>query len=477
LAPLTADVTVPQPDAPPSRTSTLLLLDANRDAAVLALLALVGGALSIGAPFPIAAVLLLVGAVLAVVSPVAAAAAVAAATPFVFHPVHLRGGAFSLLELALLVGGFGVAVRFAWTARSGGLASSLRAIVGNPATTIAAVLLVLLGVFSLVTIADPRHLTESIRELRVVIVEPVAALVLTRWVLRHNGARFLLLGLLCAGIAVSLWACLQVVTGHGEVIGNGVARATGPYPHPNNLALYLERVGLVAAALSLSDAGHRKLFLPVTVVIAAGLAATLSRGAVLAVIAGGALLLAVLRPARGWRWFGLAAALTVVVFAIAAGDRLVSNGTGGVTSSRELIWRSSLRMAADHPIFGVGLDQFLYQYAPRYVRPAGWPERYTSHPHNIVLDVWLSLGVAGLALFAAIAVIYVRSVLRLRRLGVRTEQTRLALAGAALLAGGVAHGLVDNGFFLPDLAVLTWIAFALLEPRPSDSSTVPVNTT
>jgi O-antigen ligase len=377
------------------------------------------------------------------------------------------------LELALLVGGFGVAARFAWTARSGGLASSLRVVVGNPATTIAAVLLILLGVFSLVTIADPRHLTESIRELRVVIVEPVAALVLTRWALRHNGARLLLLGLLCAGIAVSLSACVQVVTGHGEVIGNGVARATGPYPHPNNLALYLERVGLVAAALSLSDAGHRKLFLPITLIIAAGLAATLSRGAVLAIVAGGALLLAVLRPPRGWRWFGLGAAVTIGVFAITAGDRLVSTGTGGVTSSRELIWRSSLRMTADHPIFGVGLDQFLDQYAPRYVRPAGWPERYTSHPHNIVLDVWLSLGVAGLALFAAIAFICLRSVLRLRRLGVRTEWTRLALAGAALLAGGAAHGLVDNGFFLPDLAVLTWIAIALLETGSARFDSLP----
>src|SRR5262249_26712469 len=309
-----------------------------------------------------------------------------------------------------------VAVRFAMTTRSGGLASALRIVIGDTPITAAAAVLIVLGIFSLFTVADPRHLTESVRELRVVIVEPVAALVLTRWALRHNGARLLLLGLLGAGIAVSLSALVQLVTGHGEVIGNGVARATGPYPHPNNLALYLERVGLVAAALSLSDARHRRLYLPVALVIGAGLAATLSRGALLAVIAGGALLLVVLRPPRGWRWFGLATALPIVVFAIAAGDRLFSTGTSGVTSSRELIWRSSLRMVADHPIFGVGLDQFLYQYAPRYVQPAGWPERYTSHPHNLVLDVWLSLGLAGLALFAGLAVIGVGYVLRLRRL-------------------------------------------------------------
>jgi O-antigen ligase len=459
--------------ARPSPSSHLFLLLAHRDLAALALLVAIGGALAIGPPFPAAVVLLLLGTIAAAVFPVAAAAAVAAAVPFIYHPAHIRGEEFSLLELSLLVGGVALAARLVLTAKSGGLAAGLRAVVGVWPPTVVAALLIALGIFSLLTVADPRHLTESVRELRVVIVEPVAALVLARWALRHNGARLLVLGLLGAGIAVSLAALVQVVTGHGEVIGNGVARATGPYPHPNNLALYLERVGLIAAALLLGDSQRRRVFFPVTLVIGAALAATLSRGALLAVIAGGALLLFVLRPPRGWRWFGLAIAATVAIFAVTAGNRLFATGTSGVTSSRELIWRSSIRMVGDHAVFGVGLDQFLYQYAPRYVQPAGWPERYTSHPHNLVLDAWLSLGVAGLVLFAGLAIVCVGYVRRLCPLTVRTDRTRLAVAGAALLAGGAAHGLVDNGFFLPDLAVLTWIAIALLEPSPSDLGSPP----
>ncbi len=115
-------------------------------------------------------------------------------------------------------------------------------------------------------------------------------------------------------------------------------------------------------------------------------------------------------------------------------------------------------MIRDRPWLGLGLDQFLYQYAPRYVDPAGWAERYTSHPHNIVLDVWLRFGIPGLGLFLTGFIVLILWTIRLREGG--TERPVLAIAAASFLAAGIAHGLVDNGFFLPDLAVLTWMGIA-----------------
>jgi putative inorganic carbon (HCO3(-)) transporter len=453
----------------PARRLGPRIVAQDRDFAALAAFVAIGGGLSLLPAFPIAVVLMIAALGLATASPAAAAAAVAASTPTIFHPVHIHGEAFSLLELSLLAGSFGLAARLTISIFSRDLLRLLRVLIGDWHISVAAMAIIVLGALSLLTIADHRHLPESVRDLRVVIVEPVAALVLARWSVRHDGGRLIVVGLMGAGLVVSIAALGQVLTGRGEVIGNGVARATGPYPHPNNLALYLERIGLVGAAFSLTTSRGRRLILPITLLTTAGLATTLSRGALLAAIAGGALLLVLLRPTHGWRWFSLAVAVSIGAFAIAAGDRLLSNGTGGVSSSRELIWRSSLRMIRDHPIFGVGLDQFLYQYAPRYVQPAGWPERYTSHPHDLILDVWLRLGLAGLALFIVLAVLCLRRVHDLRHADWRSHRSRLALAGAALLTGGAAHGLVDNGFFLPDLAVLTWIAIALLEGSPADA--------
>ena len=57
-------------------------------------------------------------------------------------------------------------------------------------------------------------------------------------------------------------------------------------------------------------------------------------------------------------------------------------------------------MLRDFPSRGIGLDQFLWLNRSRYIDPHIWNERYTSHPHNLLLDSWLSLGLPGLALLA-----------------------------------------------------------------------------
>ena len=80
-----------------------------------------------------------------------------------------------------------------------------------------------------------------------------------------------------------LWLALRdVVSGQGVVLADGVARAKGPYPHPNNLALYLDRVAPMAVAVAIVDQGKRRLMTPVAGILLVGLALTLSRGAALA---------------------------------------------------------------------------------------------------------------------------------------------------------------------------------------------------
>jgi putative inorganic carbon (HCO3(-)) transporter len=128
--------------------------------------------------------------------------------------------------------------------------------------------------------------------------------------------------------------------------------------------------------------------------------------------------------------------------------------------TRTTIWRVAIDMIQDRPVTGVGLDQFLGQYGRRYVRPEGWPERYTSHPHNLVLDFWLSLGIGGLA------VLWLLIELVGRRLKAALEGPALSVqrASVAMLAAGLAHGVIDNSFFLPYLATFTWLGLGLSSP-------------
>ena len=58
----------------------------------------------------------------------------------------------------------------------------------------------------------------------------------------------------------------------------------------------------------------------------------------------------------------------------------------GSNNTRLNVWQASFDMIRDHPLTGIGLDQFLYKYQIEYVKPEAWLERFTSHPHNFLLD-------------------------------------------------------------------------------------------
>lgn len=119
-------------------------------------------------------------------------------------------------------------------------------------------------------------------------------------------------------------------------------------------------------------------------------------------------------------------------------------------------------MIRDYPAFGVGLDQFLYQYAPRYIHPAAWEEKFTSHPHNLFLDFWVRLGIMGLAWIGwTLLAVGARVADGLR---VATGATRRLLVAAGLACcAAVVHGLVDNFYFLIDLAFIWWFLLALIQ--------------
>jgi O-antigen ligase len=445
------------------RSATVAVWRRLPDRAVMTWIALVLGGLllSRSLSMPLAVIVVLAGVAVSIMSPVGAAAALMSAIPFVFHLLPIGGERFSPIELAIVVGCGGVAVRGAIMILRGEIRNFLALLLLPVETTVIATAVCAAGVVSLFFVADPHHLAESLRELRTVIIEPVAALLLLRWAIRHGGLPLLLFSLIGTGALIALDGMREAITRTGGVIGDQTFRAKGPYPHPNNLALYLERIALLAGGMALALGRWRSGLTVAAVLVGVGVAVTFSRGALLALVAGGALALLIVRPRWGWRIYGAAVVVGLALFALVAEGRLFATGSGGAESTRILIWRSSLRMAQDHPWTGVGLDQFYYQYMLRYVSPAGWPERYTSHPHNAILDVWLSLGVLGLMVFAALAaLIGWRIVGLVRRSG---PSSAIAVGAAVALVGGLAHGMVDNSFFLPDLAVLTWLLVALLD--------------
>jgi putative inorganic carbon (HCO3(-)) transporter len=303
----------------------------------------------------------------------------------------------------------------------------------------------------------------------------------------------------------------------------GLRRVLSVYGHPNNLGLYLGRVWPLAAALALAGlrpttedqrrrtegqgaiwTDKRRL-----AILALGLAALIclggivvsfSRGAWLGALAAGAILVLGFRSTRHGdtetrrhggkmiaddlpvspsprrpvslstkktRWaIGASIALAVL-----AGLALSIRGdvTAGSTPVRLLLWREALAYMVQHPL-GIGLDQFGFYHDPASGRSLidpsliGTSEQYAAHPHNLLLDIGLRLGPLGWLAFGWLLARFFRAA-RAQADAPRVWERGLALGGAAAMVAALTHGMVDNFYFVPDLAIAFWLLIALIDRK------------
>jgi putative inorganic carbon (HCO3(-)) transporter len=114
------------------------------------------------------------------------------------------------------------------------------------------------------------------------------------------------------------------------------------------------------------------------------------------------------------------------------------------------VWQSTVQMIADRPWLGVGLDGFRFVY-PRYMRVEAWTEPLLYHPHNAWLDAAVRMGLPGAILFAVLIASCVRGAVRWSQ-SARGPQRAIAVGCLASLLAALAHGMVDSGYFMADLA-------------------------
>lgn len=449
--------------------------------------------------------------------------------PFYLHPRNLRPGGtleFALSEVIIVELAAAWVVGWAWRTVRGwqkgqGLTLSL-----SPSKIWAwtrrqgpffwpFVLLLILATVSLLN-PFPDHLKEAIREYRLVIIEPLALFLLALAILGRQGAPAvarLLDFLVAGGVVVAGFGLLQelfplqaastsdliTATSTGCAIKTeGVVRICSVYSHPDNLGLFLGRVIPLAACLPLFFNGgdwrlwknpswRVKLYTLALLPLLATLFLSYSRGAWLGVAAAFLGMFVVIGSRRWLIAYGVMALLGLAAVPFIKIERITSLFTGGGSSSTRLyIWQSAIDIIKDHPITGIGLDQFLYVYNPQYVNPLAWTERFTSHPHNMVLDFWLRLGILGPVLLVWLLFTFFKTAWNRKLLKPEAPQSRVEggtpVAVAAKPGSGPAglrraltlgligsmvdfmvHGMVDNSFFVIDLALIFCLSCAMLE--------------
>ncbi len=356
-----------------------------------------------------------------------------------------------------------------------------------------------------VLIVPPEGRGSALREWRWLIVEPLLFYALLRYYLhappdhkrtpRHDFPLWLVSTFILGGAIVGLIGILQffgfnlapligdkVGFSDDSILVEGVRRVNSVYGHPNNLGLYMGRVWPIAAVLTAQSAKRKAQSAGVwpgwfgvfaglcTLLCLGGLVVSFSKGALLGAVGAAVMLLVMLRPVA-WRpgkrlLISLTALVIVsVLIAISIGVERF-NLLGETTGIRLKTWTSALAMLSDHALFGIGLDQFGRLY-PDYIHPSliGSNEINTSHPHNLVLDTWLRMGIAGLLVFGWLLTRFFRSIIARWRTSPKPANNTLhtyLLAGiTAAMVAALIHGMVDNFYFVPDLAYAFWLMIAL----------------
>jgi hypothetical protein len=132
---------------------------------------------------------------------------------------------------------------------------------------------------------------------------------------------------------------------------------------------------------------------------------------------------------------------------------------------RSVLWNTALQMAREHPLLGIGPDNFRHSYG-QYLGLAAWDTRV--HANNSYLEVLAGMGAIGATALVWLLAVAARSTAHL--LSRASESLPLVAASAAACLAIGAHALVDSFLtFTPTYAAFA-IAGGLLYARTMDTS-------
>jgi O-antigen ligase len=222
----------------------------------------------------------------------------------------------------------------------------------------------------------------------------------------------------------------------------------------SRLALAVAAVALLAScsaqtaiqtALSGREGRKSGWFYSAAALMTTAIAAALTRNAMVGLFAGAFTLLALRSP-----WAGAAApALAAIAIALAPShiqQRVLSVTDLRNDTNRErlYLWSAGMRIARDHPFFGVGQNSFPLVY-PKYRHPDA-KEPNISHLHNNVIEIAAERGVAGLLAWTsiwAVALWKTAAAWRMTRWG---EFGALAAMGISSITAFLAAGMFEYNF-------------------------------
>lgn len=362
---------------------------------------------------------------------------------------------------------------------------------------------------SAISIAVAYDRTVALRDFRRVIVEPILYMLLVFLCIRERQDVQRLVGaLLATGFAIALMGLAQNLFFRNTlVLEDGIRRVSAVYGSANSIGLlfdYVLPIGFAWAFLksrkslpTVTAWIERIVALAFCAVLLCVLYLTQSNGAEIAIAAAVVFILALSIRNRNVLLIGGAVAVVMLGIGgylfrrrIEAAIFYGHTGANGVNTLtvRFSLWQAALDMIHNAPWFGYGLDNWLCHYSLNTTcyTPGMyhyWASRniFTgapliglhnqpdlSHPHNVLLQIWVSMGIFGVLAFIAVVVFFFwlfrRILLHLRLHENEHNQTLqwITIGVGAAMVAAMVQGMVDSAFLEQDLAYCFWILVGLL---------------
>ncbi len=230
-----------------------------------------------------------------------------------------------------------------------------------------------------------------------------------------------------------------------------------------------------------ADRRGKLMMVPVILLLTSALMVTQSRGAFVAFVVGFIVFLllgAGSRHSRVLKVVALVSLVLVVAFVFkispSVAKRYARILNPMANKDRLEIWRTALLMIRDHPVLGVGLNNFVNFY-PLYEHPEGFgTSMYMAH--NVFLEFGATTGIPGLILFVVIAVLGISGGIRgLIKAG---SSSSLPATTLAIFAAILTHLQFDITLNSGDMLPFFFVPYGVLilleqwlesrnHPRPS----------
>ncbi|MFA5995223.1 MAG: O-antigen ligase family protein [Patescibacteria group bacterium] len=251
-------------------------------------------------------------------------------------------------------------------------------------------------------------------------------------------------------ILIGITCVIQLGTGYGVPAPwhefGAQFRATSWFGYPNAVGLLCAPIVAMLIAHVVSSTKYRTVFFVAIVLGLVSIILSRSAGAVMAVT--GATIVGVYLA--GWKKLSvLSVFICVSTIPLFRETVLFQDVSGQV---RLALWQGTINLLQHRPLQGAGLANFPNVYAEYKLA------RHTElllYPHNIFLDFWVELGLAGLIWLIVVLVVMFK---KIKTIGWQQPKAVVLLAG---LVAVLIYGLVDVPYFKNDLAVLFWVILTL----------------